>query len=311
LYGCLPKSQARNAFKARVISRGERRKAQYPRQSLEGGPRAAHVAERTQRALWHSWGNMLGAGLKPHLVNGGWIERDGERVRLLVPPTSASAYTDAQLDDYDHALPRRFANHPPQRLKLWARFSHPAGVLKGTAGFGFWNHPFTRQGAVLEPPRNVWFFYSSPESRAPVGSPLPGHGFYAAVVNSPLPTTAGGGALTKGLIRLGNLALRLPGISALALAIGQALVQARAAPLALDMTAWHCYELEWLPTTTRFCVNGQEVMRTRSPAGPLGFVAWIDNYRVIAGRGGGYAFGFVETSQVQWLELRLEEGLAS
>jgi hypothetical protein len=152
----------------------------------------------------------------------------------------------------------------------------------------------------------VWFFYSSPESCAPLGSPLPGHGFYAAVVNSSLPTAAGGNSLTRGLIRLGNLALRLPGISALALAAGRILVRTRAAPLALDMTAWHCYELEWLPATTRFYVDGNEVMRTRSPAGPLGFVAWIDNYRVMAGRAGGYAFGFVETSQVQWLELRLE-----
>ena len=173
MYGCPPKSQARDAFKARVISRGERRKERsIPGSCLKAVCVLPIIAERTQRALWHSWGSMLGAGLKPHLVNGGWIEWDGERVRLLVPPTSASAYTDAQLDDYDHALPRRFANHPPQRLKLWARFSHPAGVLKGTAGFGFWNHPFTRQGAVLEPPRNVWFFYSSPESRAPLGLSL-------------------------------------------------------------------------------------------------------------------------------------------
>jgi len=250
------------------------------------------------------------AGLKPHLVNGGWLERDGQRFRLLVPPTCASAYTDAQLDDYDHALPRRFSNHPPQQLKLWARFSQPAGVLKGTAGFGFWNHPFTRQGAVLEPPRNAWFFYSSPESCTPLGSPLPGGGFYAAVVNSPLPSTEDEGRaamLTRALIRLGNLALRLPGISALALVAGQTFVRARAVPLHLDMTAWHLYELDWLPATTVFRVDGQEVMRASSPAGPLGFVAWIDNYKIAAARGGGYAFGFVETDRAQWVELSFDD----
>jgi hypothetical protein len=243
------------------------------------------------------------------LVNGGQIEQDGQRFRLLVPPTRASAYTDAQLDDYDHALPRRFSNRPPQQLKLWARFSHPAGVLKGTAGFGFWNHPFTRQGAVLEPPCNAWFFYSSPESRTPRGSPLPGGGFYAAVVNSPLPSTEGQGRaamLTKALIRLGNLALRLPGISGLALIAGQTFVQARAVPLHLDMTAWHLYELDWLPATTIFRVDGQEVMRASSPAGPLGFVAWIDNYKVVSARGRGYAFGFVETDRTQWVELSFD-----
>jgi hypothetical protein len=247
---------------------------------------------------------------KPHLVNGGQIVQDGEHIRLLVPPTSASAYTDAQLDDYDHALPRRFANAPPQRLRLWARFSHPAGVLKGTAGFGFWNHPFTRQGAVLEPPRSAWFFYSSPESSAPPGSFMPGHGFYAVAVCSPLPSTLDGGwgaALASALIRLGNLALQLPFISTLALFAGQAFVRARAVPIRLDMTAWHLYELDWQPTLTRFCVDGREVLRAPSPAGPLGFVAWIDNYRIAVTRSGGYTFAFVETSHPQWLELRIDD----
>src|SRR5262245_19437705 len=92
------------------------------------------------------------ASLKEHLVNGGRVERDGDVLRLIIPSTSSAVYTDAQLDDYEHELPRTFLNHPPQRLRIQARFSHPAGLMKGTAGFGFWNHPFTREGGVIEPP---------------------------------------------------------------------------------------------------------------------------------------------------------------
>src|SRR5512143_1810645 len=101
---------------------------------------------------------MNSAALRDHLVNGGRVERDGTgtRLRLVIPPTRAEAYADAQLDDYDHGIPRHFTNLPPQHLRIRARFSH--SEMKGTAGFGFWNHPFSRTGAVLDPPSNVWFF---------------------------------------------------------------------------------------------------------------------------------------------------------
>jgi len=245
--------------------------------------------------------------LRHHLVNGGRVECAGDVIRLSIPPTSDAAYTDAQLDDYEHALPRRFANLPPQRLRLRARFSHPAGALKGTAGFGFWNHPFTRTGGVIEPPRNAWFFYGSPESNMQLVPRLPGHGFKAAVLNTPLPPAAGRGMrarLTKALVGAGNLALRLPGISALALAAARSFVQASETLLSLDMTQWHAYELDWLPTAVIFRVDGEEVLRGPAPAGPLGFVAWVDNYRAVATRAGLYAFAYVAVAEEQWLELK-------
>jgi hypothetical protein len=247
--------------------------------------------------------------LKHHLVNGGRVECEGDVIRLIIPPTTDAAYTDAQLDDYEHALPRRFVNLPPQRLRLRARFSHPAGVLKGTAGFGFWNHPFTREGGVIEPPRNAWFFYGSPESNMQLMRDLPGHGFKAAALNTPLPPAEGQGMranLTKAVMRVGNLALRLPGISALALAAARSFVQASETVLALDMTQWHTYELDWLSTDTIFRVDEEEVLRGPAPAGPLGFVAWVDNYRAVATREGQYAFSYVEVAEEQWVELRIE-----
>lgn len=243
------------------------------------------------------------ASLKPHLVNGGQVERCGDVFRLSIPPSTSAAYTDAQLDDYEHALPRRFSNTPPQRLRLRARFSHPSGALKGTAGFGFWNHPFTREGGVLEPPRNAWFFYSSPESDLRIVRGAPGHGFKAAALHTPLPSTD---RRVKGLITLGNLALKLPGISALAMAAARTIVRAREAVLALDMTQWHHYALDWLPDVVIFKVDGEEVLRAPSPRGALGFVAWVDNYRAVAAHSGEYRFAYVEVPEPQWMELVLE-----
>lgn len=237
--------------------------------------------------------------LREHLVNGGHIERAGNRYRLIIPPTSADTYTDAQLDDYEHTLPRRFANHPPQRLCLRARCSHQA--LKGTAGFGFWNHPFSRDGSLLESPSNVWFFYSSPESDLQVARGMPGHGFKAAMLN--------GGQWPKGFVavagRAFNLVLKIPFISALAMTTARAAVNAREAMLDVDMTAWHEYEVEWLPETVIFRLDGRELLRAPGPPrGSLGFVAWVDNYRATASSG-EYQFAYVRTTETQWMELEI------
>ncbi len=246
--------------------------------------------------------------LKDHLVNGGRIERAGSVIRLVIPPVTGMAYTDAQLDDYEHTLPRRFANSPPQRLRLRARFSHPSGVLKGTAGFGFWNHPFTREGQVVEPPRNVWFFYGSPESDMQLVRDVPGHGFKAATLHTSLPVgkQSALAGLTRAMTVAGNIALKLPGVSALAMAAARSLVRAHEALLDLDMTQWHRYELDWLPGSVIFRVDGRVVLRAPAPPGPLGFVAWVDNYRAVATCRGAYAFAYVDVPAEQWMELEFE-----
>ncbi len=233
--------------------------------------------------------------------------RDGAVVRLSIPPTTRTAYADAQLDDYDHAV-RVFVNLSPQHLHIRARFSHGAGALKGTAGFGFWNHPFTQQGEVVEPPRNVWFFYGSPESNMQVARGMPGHGFKAATLLSPLPAGEGWAraSLSRTLVSLGNLALKLPIISSLAMRAAQRMVHAHEAMLNFDMTQWHDYELLWQRDEVVFCVNGREVLRApKPPRGPLGFVAWIDNYRATATSDGRYEFGYVDVMEEQWLEMEI------
>ncbi len=246
--------------------------------------------------------------LREHLVNGGRVEREGELFRLVIPPATSAGYTDAQLDDYDHALPRTFVNQPPQHLRLRARFSHPAGALKGTAGFGFWNHPFTREGGVLAAPQNVWFFYGSPESDLQLAKGRPGHGFKAASLSSPLPGREAEGlraGIAQVVMAAGNLALRLPFVSSLAMSAARNLVTAQETPLDLDMTQWHDFALDWLQDEARFSVDGRAVLRaTKPPRIALGFVAWVDNYRAIATPDGRYEFGFVDAPAAQWLEMR-------
>ena len=66
--------------------------------------------------------------------------------------------SDAEIDD--HRTAPRWNLHwtPPLDLTIRARFSHPAGELIGTAGFGFWNDPFDWSGNVQAPPNAFGFF---------------------------------------------------------------------------------------------------------------------------------------------------------
>lgn len=243
--------------------------------------------------------------LKTHLVNGGRVEQNGGAWRLVIPATPASAYTDAQLDDYAHDLPRVFANTPPQALTISARFSHPR--LKGTAGFGFWNHPFSREGAVIAPPRNVWFFYASEESDMRLTRDAPGHGFKAATLNSPPVLPSSPGRLTRAMNAALNLSLRAPGVSRMTLALARAAARPREAAICPDMTAWHEYGLRWERQSAVFTLDGREVLRAAAPPHqPMGFVAWIDNYRATAAPNGAYEFAYVDTPQEQWMELEIK-----
>lgn len=242
--------------------------------------------------------------MKAYTVNGGLVEQIDGVYRLSIPPATDSAYVDAQLDDYDKTLPMRFAHQPPQHLAVRARFSHPQGQLKGTAGFGFWNHPFGQAGQLLAAPCNVWFFHASQESNLRVKPHFAGHGFSAAVLHSPpIPSTQNtvSRTLLHGLDRL----LRIKPISQVLMAAAQKLVQADEQALDLDLTQWHTYEVIWEKHATCFLVDGRAIMRSSvSPRGPLGFVAWIDNYTAIA-TNGQYQFGYVACAHEQWLELSL------
>ena len=243
---------------------------------------------------------MNPTNLKTHLVGGGRAEQGGDVWRLTLPATTDAAYSDAQLDDYD-AVIRDFAHWPPQRFKLRARFS--SNTLKGTAGFGFWNHPFGQEGQIQAAPQNVWFFNGSPESDLRVVRGVPGHGFKAAMLNSP--QMAGATAMPRGVGRLLDRLLAIRPLARLAMTAAQSVVRAGETLLSLDMTQWHEYELDWRMDEAVFRVDGQDVLRvSKPPPGPLGLVIWIDNYKAVAAEG-RYEFGYVACADEQWMEVEM------
>jgi hypothetical protein len=172
-------------------------------------------------------------------------------------------------------------------------------TLRGTAGFGFWNYPFSVRGDILMLPEAIWFFYAAPPSNMALVPGVPGWGWKAQVVHSmrpgalastiPLALTAALGRVSGDIRPAGRWMQRLTG--------------AQEALLETDMTDWHMYTIEWLPEEAIFSVDNEAVLRApQPPARPLGFVAWLDNQYAIATPRGDLRFGTVDSGP-QWFEL--------
>ncbi|HMQ34244.1 MAG TPA: hypothetical protein PKD53_26150 [Chloroflexaceae bacterium] len=264
---------------------------------------------------------QLAAGEPPwrhHLVRQGRLERgEAGSLRLVTEGATADAYSDAQIDDYgwpvgQPLLRRRplrpgallgagpgapLTRRPPLRLRVRARFSHEAGALRGTAGFGFWNYPVA---LPLGMPRAIWFFYGSPPLDMPLAMSVPGHGFKAATVDTGRPRALALAPLAPILVPL----MRVPALYRglwppiqRAVGVAEALVRA-------PMAGWHDYVIEWGPRTSRFLVDGRVVLdEAPSPRGPMCFVAWIDNQYFVATPWGRFRWGTVAARGRQWLEL--------
>jgi hypothetical protein len=246
-------------------------------------------------------------------LGGGEVAYDpaAGRGRLVVPATPPGQYTNAQLDDY-HAGPAgrlrrrvRLADRAPLRLSLRARASHPEPI--GTLGFGFWNEPFSIAGGVLSTPNVCWFFYASPPSDMALAPGVPGRGWKAATLN----TGRMPGFLLVPAALVAIALTRVPGLGRPIMSLARRFAVAHEALLDdVPLTDWHTYQLDWRPGEARFYVDGRERLRSPAPpAGPLGFVLWIDNQFAIASAGGRFGFGLRPLPEPQWLEvdaLRLE-----
>jgi hypothetical protein len=218
-------------------------------------------------------------------------------------------YTDAQVDDYDGLTRSAFPWKPPLRMEVRARSSHPAAsatstvestnILRGTAGFGFWNYPFSVRGDVLILPEATWFFYASPPSNMALVPHIPGWGWKAQVVHSMrLETLAS--SVPMGLTAAWA---RLSGETGHAQRWMQKLTGAHEALLSVEMNTWHTYVLEWRHTEALFLVDGQQVLRApQPPTRPLGFIAWLDNQYAVATPRGSFRLGTV-ASEPQWFEI--------
>lgn len=259
----------------------------------------------------------LAAGAHPwrhHLVGGGRLERgEGGSLILATEGASADAYSDAQVDDYGWPLGRtmlgggprqtrglrreRLIRRPPLRVRVRARFSHQAGELRGTAGFGLWNYPIA---LPLGMPRALWFFYGSAPGDMPLALGVPGRGWKAAGLDTGRPQALALAPLAPILVPLMWAPPLYRGLwppIQRAVGVAEALVRA-------PMTAWHDYTLEWGEATSRLLVDGRVVLADApSPRGPMCFVAWVDNQYLVATPQGRFRWGVVAVPGRQWLEL--------
>jgi len=166
----------------------------------------------------------------------------GERLRLVVSEARAGQLTLAQIDDGTARPRERYLWRPPLIVEARLRFSHPAGRLLGTAGFGLWNNPAPLWSARMEEsPRWLWFCYASGQ----------GEGLQAAVAT--------------------------PGLSSL----WRPSARERQAPVRAALDEWHSYRLAWLASRALCQVDGRTVLETTpAPAPPLALVAWMGNDRL-------------------------------
>lgn len=227
----------------------------------------------------------------------GRLECGPQSIRCITHGARSSGLSDAQITDYRGVSPQDWPWSPPVTLEVRARMSHPAESLLGTAGFGFWNDPFTLGGKTTAAPSNVWFFFASPPSDMRLVAGVPGCGWKAAVLNSGNPP--------GWMIRLGEWVLRTPGLSRLAQRAARAQVHAAECLLdSVSLTEWHTYRLRWTKDEARFWVDDREVLRASNPPTvPLGFVAWIDNQWARFTPEGDFSFGLLDIPQKQWLEM--------
>lgn len=243
--------------------------------------------------------------LSPLEIGGGRVEALGQGgYRLTVPPM-LRGYADAQVDDHRRLKRSAFPWRPPMRMRVRAR-ANMANPL-GTLGFGLWNDPLSLslgQGGAARRlpavPRAIWFFYASPPADLALSSGGPAHGWKASCLDSPsVPSLLLGTAAAAGVLAARIPLLRRP-------VMRRALDRLTAAEvlLAASLAEWHEYEIDWRGGRALFRVDGEVVLEAEAPpAGPLGFVAWIDNQYAIASPEKGFHFGVLATRREQRLEM--------
>jgi hypothetical protein len=245
-------------------------------------------------------------------IGGATLHISDSVLHMAFESAEQGQYTDTQIDDCTSRARSDFPWRPPLRMEVRARSSLAAAtlnstnessgclaILRGTAGFGLWNYPFSIRGDILMLPEAIWFFYASPPSNMALVPGLPGWGWKAQVIHSMRP----GALAAVGPMALAGAWARLTGETRSAGRWLQRLSGAQEAMLQVDMTAWHTYVLEWKQSEARFWVDGRLVLNAlQPPTRPLGFVAWLDNQYAVATPRGVLRFGTV-ASGPQWFEL--------
>jgi hypothetical protein len=243
------------------------------------------------------------------LSGSGAALRQTGALNLTLGQNVGQSYSNAQIDDYRGQGNIRFRNRPPLTLRVQARFSHPDGLLRGTAGFGFWNYPFILGAAELPRlPAAVWFFYGSRPGNMALARNVPGYGFKAAVIDTTRPQAIA-------LLPFAPLAvplLNVPLLEPLLWPPIQWAVGVCEMPIYTPMTELHTYELRWGHTQSDFYIDGQPVLLgAPSPRGPLCLVIWLDNQYLIVTPQGRFGWGLLPLAERQWLHITNVEMLSS
>ena len=240
-----------------------------------------------------------------YVTGAGQVAIRGEGVRIMLGANDGTCYGDAQLDDYH--IDGVFGWRPPVRLEIRARFSHPAAMLRGTAGFGFWNDPFGMTKAMpprswlpkLRMPQAAWFFFASPPSDMLLALDVPGRGWKSATLDA----SGLSAKLLLPLAPLGMLLCRSSWFYRRLWPLAQHVLKIDEQLLPVSMDEWHEYGLDWGESRVRFRVDGNVVFQSRySPRGPLGFVIWIDNQYMVATPQGVFRSGLIAADD-QWMEI--------
>jgi hypothetical protein len=255
----------------------------------------------SMKAVHKGFWSTLDPRWNRHFVGVGTLDSTDSTLRFVLAGATRRTYSDAQIDDYQGLPRRRFPWRPPLRMAVRARFSHPAGELKGTAGFGFWNDPFMMTGARMPAlPRALWFFYGSPPSNLKLDLQTPGDGWKAATIDALRPIAL----LLAPLAPLAVVLMNVPPLCRILWPPIQRAINVREAVVEAEMTQWHTYILEWGLERTRFCVDDEPVLEDApSPRGSLGFVMWLDNQYMVVTPQGRFRWGLLDVPNRQWMEI--------
>jgi hypothetical protein len=230
---------------------------------------------------------------------------EGNSLKMRLPAGPAVKYRWAQFDDYHHLSRKSLPWQPPLRISLQARCSLQGHA--GTWGFGLWNDPFSANlglggmaRRIPAAPNCAWFFYASPSNHLEIHDRYPANGFLAATFRSPnLP------GYTYLPFYLFAPLLAIPVLAKWARIWLRAFVQQDAVQLAVDITQWHSYQLDWTPESAAFGVDGKQVFSTAvSPRGNLGLVIWIDNQYAAFPADGRIRFGTLAQGSESQLEVK-------
>ena len=239
----------------------------------------------------------MGASWRVTEQGSGRVQRGADEIRLCLPASSGGQYHNAQISDY--ASRGDFANRAPLRLSLQARAT---GKLRGTAGFGFWNHAFAPGERGFRLPQALWFFFCSPPSEIALARGVPGNGWKAATFNArswrflALLPFAPPGFL---LMRSRPLYDALWGIGQRALGVNEALLDESL------LRDWRAYSIDWRADEVIFAVDGAAALRADFQLrSALGFVAWLDNQYAILTPQGRFGHGALATDHAQSLHIR-------